>query len=338
MTGELEQAEPLLEEAVRVAQQAGDTGTQGLALTFAGLLLQWRGEHGRALEIWDQAVQLGRQHQLPAVLLFTLWAKGLGFCGRGDYDRALETLRESLDLSTRLGEKWYRCRILNTLGWVYMDLCNWDLAVQFNAQGSAESRALGVPEIIRNAELNLGDCYLALGRLDEAQGYLETVERESRQSGAWGEEWQKWRYSQHTNASLGDLWLARGEPERAIYFSDACLEVAEATGSKRNIVKGRRAKAEALLARGKLAEADAELMHALRVAEEVGNPAQLWKTVAALGRLRRAQGDADAAAEAYREAIATIEGMAAGLSDAALRDTLLSSAQMIALRQAAGVS
>jgi hypothetical protein len=34
---------------------------------------------------------------------------------------------------------------------------------------------LGDPEIIRNAELNLGDIYLRLGDLDRAQQYLEKV-------------------------------------------------------------------------------------------------------------------------------------------------------------------
>src|SRR5947209_11813958 len=139
--------------------------------------------------------------------------------------------------------------------------------------------------MIRNAELNLGDCYLAVGRLDEAQRTLETVHRESQQSGAWGEEWMKWRYTQHLNASLGELWLARGNTEKALLFAGACLATAEATESRRNIVKGRRLKGEALLEQGKLAEAETELVEALRVAREVRNPAQLWKTLTAQARL-----------------------------------------------------
>jgi tetratricopeptide (TPR) repeat protein len=336
-TGVLDEAGAALEDGLRAARQAGVPDVEGHLLWGAGLLPHWRGDHARALQIWDEAVRTAREHQLPDILAGNLWTQGLGFCGGGDYERALERLRESLDLSTRLGEKFYRCRILNTLGWVYMDLCNWDLAIRYNAEGATESRAVGNPEIIRNAELNLGDCYLALGQLDEAQRYLETVQRESQQTVAWGEVWMKWRYTQHMNASLADLWLARGDPERAILFADACIDAAEATTSRRNIVKGRRVKGEALLAQGKLAEADAELQAALRVAEEVGNPAQLWKTLAALGRLRQAQDQADAAGYAYRRAIGIVETMAAGLSDAALRDTLLSSAQMAALRQAAPV-
>ena len=81
-------------------------------------------------------------------------------------------LREDLELAARVGDKVYHCRALNTMGWVYMDLCHWDLALHYNAQSSTVSRAVGDPEIIRNAELNLGDCYLALGRREAGLLFL----------------------------------------------------------------------------------------------------------------------------------------------------------------------
>jgi len=270
---------------------------------------------------------------VPEVLLWALWAEGLGHCGRGEYEQALQYLREQLELSARVRDKIFRCRVLNTLGWVYMDLCNWDLAIQYNAQGAAESQAVGDPEIIRNAELNLGDCYLALGQLDKARRYLEGVQRESQRKGAWGEEWMKWRYTRHMNASLGELWLAHGDIEKALACADACIAPAEATSTRRNIVKGRRLKGEVLLAQGKFAEAETELENTLRVAHEVGNPAQTWKTQTLIGRLRQAQGRPQDALTAYQEAITTVERVASALSDPALRNTLLTSPQVAFLRE-----
>jgi tetratricopeptide (TPR) repeat protein len=193
---------------------------------------------------------------------------------------------------------------------------------------------MGDPEIYRNAELNLADCYLALGQLDDAQLLLETVERESKTRIGWGEVWMKWRYTQHLNASLSELWLARADPGKAIDYADACLTAAESTSSRRNIVKGRRLEGEAWLAQGKLEDAEIDLEEALRVAREVGNPAQLRLTLAALGRLRRAQGRDEDATAAYQEAIAVVERVAAGLSDPALRETLLESPQVLSLRAA----
>ena len=152
---------------------------------------------------------------------------------------------------------------------------------------------MGDPEIVRNAELNLADCYLALGRLDEAQRLLETVERESRRQGTWGEDWMKWRYTQHLHASLGEFWLARGDPAQALSTSRMpAWPPPTASNSRRNIVKGRRLKGKALLAQGNVRAAETELEEALHVARYVGNPYQLRTTLAALARLRRAQGRA----------------------------------------------
>jgi tetratricopeptide (TPR) repeat protein len=263
-----------------------------------------------------------------------LWDLSLSRCEAGEYDAALRCLHDCLTLAKQVDGQGTTYKTYNTLGWVYLDLCNWDLALQYNTTSAAESRSIVDPEIARNAELNVADCYLALGRLDDAQRILEATERDCAVTGTWGETWMKWRYTQHLHASLGELWLARGDPTKAIEYADRCLEAAVATTSRRNIVKGRRLKGEALLAQGQAEAAEAELCEALAVARYVGNPAQLRLTLAALGRLRTAQARPGDAAAAYREVIAIVERVAASLSDQALRDTLLASAQVRSVREA----
>jgi tetratricopeptide (TPR) repeat protein len=335
VTGDLGTARTAVEEAEQVARQADLPVLLAQALWYSGMQSYWRGDYGRALAQYDEGLQIARQHQAPDLLLSLLWQEALVHCGRGEYEQAVHYLQEDLELSARLGDRIWRPRALNLLGWVYLDLCHWELALHYNGQSAAEARILDDPEIIRNAELNLGDCYLAMDRLDEAQSTLESVEEECMRGGARGEEWARWRYTQHLNASLGELWLARGDAEKAVTFADKCLGAAEATDSLRNIVKGRRVKGEAFLAQGRLDAAETELEEALRVAREVGNPAQIWKTLASLGRLRRAQGRREEAAGAYREALATVEGVAAGLSDPGLRETLLASPLVVSLREGA---
>jgi tetratricopeptide (TPR) repeat protein len=241
-----------------------------------------------------------------------------------------------LELTNRLGDKVFRCRSLNTLGRAYIDLLNWDQAVEYNRIGQVESRETGDPEIIRNAELNLGDCYLALGDLDAAQELFQSVERESRASGTWGEEWMKWRYSQHTNVSLGELWLARGDTEKAMTYAEACVSSAERTGSKRNITKGRRLIAQALSTFGKNAEAERQVDLALSAARDVGNPAQLWKTFGTRAQILSAEGRTIEAAAAYREALSAIEALAGSMPDPAMVETLRSAPQVTELRDQLG--
>jgi len=333
-TGDLENARAGFESAMQVANEASIPVMQAAVFERLAMLEHWRGDHGEAVELYERANTLGREHQVAMVLVMSLWSEALAYCGAGRYDEALRNLHEHLELTARLGDARWRCRTLNTLGWVYLDLCNWDLAIQYNAQGAAESRVVDDPEIIRNADLNLADCYLALGRLDEAQRLLEATEIACRQQGTWGEEWMKWRYIQHLHASLGELWLLRGDAARALDLAEACLTAAVSTGGRRNIVKGQRLKGEALLAQGDVAGAETELEAALKVARHVGNPHQLWKTLTALARLRQAQARPDDATTACQEALDTLERAAASLSDPALRASLLASPQATGLRDA----
>jgi tetratricopeptide (TPR) repeat protein len=307
---------------------------EGFAHVWSGFLDHWQGNEPAALDTWTRARELGERHGLPAVLLWILWSQGLALIGRGRYDEAHAVLVEHLELTKRLGDRVFRCRTLNTLGWLYMDLCNWQLAVDHNRQGAEESRRIGDPEIVRNAELNLGDCHLALGNLDEAERLLRDVELESARKGAWGEEWMKWRYLQHLSASLGELCLARGDAAAAREHGERCLAAAQASRSLRNVVKARRLLAGAAVAQGEPDTASAHAEKALEVARAVGNPAQLRETLARLGAIRKAQGRHAEAVSAYAEALETVERVAGGLADPEWRDVLLGSPQVAALRQA----
>jgi hypothetical protein len=71
------------------------------------------------------------------------------------------------------------------------------------------------------------------------------------------------------------------------------------------------------------------------MAKQVANPPQLWKTYVALGELRRAQGRTEDARQAYRDALAVIESVAAGLTDESLRATFLASDHVQGIRDAA---
>jgi tetratricopeptide (TPR) repeat protein len=147
--------------------------------------------------------------------------------------------------------------------------------------------------------------------------------------------WMLWRYSQHFFYSYGELWLARGDPARALAYADDCVRLAESTDSKKNVVKARRLRGQALLAQGRLSEAEDEIEQALAVARPLGNPPQLWKTLASRGNLRRAQDRPDEARLAYHEALGVIDRVASGLTNDQLRVTFLSASPIQTIRASA---
>ncbi len=220
------------------------------------------------------------------------------------------------------------------MGWVYGELQDYERATQFNTQGLEAGRDIDDPELASNPMLNLGDSLLALGRLDEAEEQFQKVEQVVRNPRPQ-DRWMLWRYSQHLFHSYGELWLARGDHAKAFAYADECLHLAEGSDSKKNIVKGRRLRGQALVAQGKLSEAEKEMATALEIAQEIGNPPQLWKTYAALGELRQAQGQPEDARQAYRGALSVIDGVAAGLADESLKETFLGSDHVQDIRRSA---
>jgi len=324
VAGKLGDAVRCLEDVLQISREAGDKSLEGLSLSRLGLLHNFKGEYEQALQLLQQAFVLGHSHNLQLLLLELLWRRGLTGCGQGEYEGALVSLRDALALSERLGDRAFKCRIFNTLGWVYGELYNLELAIRYNQEGAEASYKIGDPEIIRNAEINLGDYYMLRGDCERAQQYLEKVHRDSQQRGKWGEEWMKWRYLQHCCHSLGEVWLIKGDPEKALQFADECLQLAEPTESRKNIIKGWRLRGQAFCAQGKRAEAEAVLQKALALAQQISNPPQLWKTYHALGELYEKLGATDQARSAYTSAIAVIEGVANRLRDQDLKQTFLS--------------
>ena len=289
-------------------------------------MLHWSGRYDDALallERWQGAVT--ENHQLLE-LLWTKWEAALARGGKGDYAPALALLDEVITACASSGESFIRARALNTAGWIHGELQDHARALELNGQSLALAEAIETadPEIESNARLNLGDSLLALGRLDEAEAHFRAVERVVRDPRPQ-DRWMLWRYAQHLFHSYGDLWLARGDAARALAYADECLRGAEASDSPKNVVKARRLRGQAFLARGELAAAEAELGLALDVARRTGNPPQLWKTLVALGDLRMAQHAATSARRAYSDALEVVQHLAADLPATPLRATFLTS-------------
>ncbi len=336
VTNRHDEADRFAATATELAEKVDEPFARALWSLMA-LRPHWEGRFDEALAHlahWRPAVEASGS---AAMMLGHQWVEGLARGARGDYEGALALLQGLVQEGERVGEVLFWARGINSLGWVYSELQDHHRALECNRRGLEAAQQIEAHdyEIEGNVRLNLGDALLALGRLDGAEEQFAAVEQVVRDP-APPDRYMLWRYSQHLFHSYGELWLARAEATRALAYADECLTLATQSDSRKNIVKGRRLRAEALLAQGRLAEAEQELTTALAVAQQIGNPNQLWKTHAALGRLRAAQGQAEQARDSYQQALAVIEAIAAGLQDGTLRNVLLTSEQTQTIRRALG--
>ena len=297
----------------------------------------WMGDHNTALEVNAGARHLAEESHVAVAIVWHIWSESLIRSAQGEYSRALHILKELLTFSDRIGDTAGKARVLNTIGWIYGELQDHSEAMIWNEKSivaAQDIKAYSKVEIEANARLNLADSLMALGRDKDAEEHFEWVEKVVRNPKP-PELWMLWRYAQHMFHSYGELWLKRGDAEKAMTYAEECLELAEKSESAKLIVKARRLRGQALVALDQPDQAERDLSAARELAERVGNPPQLWKSLVALGDLRKAQGRAKDAVEVYGDALTIIDQVAADLDNERLRDTFLSSPHVQAIREAA---
>ncbi len=331
--GELDQAEEELERAFTISQSVGDVLHQSQSLYIVGLLKNWEGKFAEALRLESEALRIARDHSLVIALFRSLWGYAMVRTAMGEYDEALAAFEEGLALCEKVGDEFYAFRYFNSLGWLHSELGDLERAIDYNLRGAKMARKRGDLEGTANGEIALGDIFLTKADLATAQEYLDGIHGIVKDPATT--DWMKWRYSIHLFASLGELWLARGDLSKARGFADQCLEHATRTKSRKYLVKGQRLLGEIALTRGQTDAAEVPLRQALIVAQEIGNPTQLWKTYAVLGDLFDAQGQQDDALQAYEDALAVIQEVAVGLKHKSLRETFMSTQHVQEIRQKA---
>jgi predicted ATPase/class 3 adenylate cyclase len=320
LTGRLDEAKPKLRQALIISRSAGDLRYESLSLGNLGFYNNWKGEYREAIGLLSRGFQIAKDNHLLAPLFDNLFMYGVALTGTGEYDRALAIFEEGLALTEKIGDEIFHMRVLNSLGWMYLECGDLDQAFDLNYRASQVANKRGDPETVANAELNLSDILILKEDFDSALKYLEKVQRLANDSTT--SDWMKWRYTTHLLSSFGEFWLARGDLSQALSFADRCLEKATSTNSRKYIVKGRRLKAEIASARKQFQAAQVEFQKALTLAQFISNPTQLWRTHFAIGKYHLETGRPDKAQQSYRAARDVIDGMKAGLQNNSLRHSL----------------
>ena len=320
VTGRLVEAPPEMGRALAIARRAGYAPTQSLSLTLSGMLRNWEADWAQAFPLQAEGHRIAREHNLLIPLLQNHFAQGVALTGAGRYDEGQAIIEGGLALALKVGDEIHHHRLLNTLGWLRADLGDLAGALELNRRGAEGGRKRGDAETASNAELNMADIYLTRGDLSAAGELLDGVRRVVGDPAT--SEWMKWRYSIRLFAGLAAFSLARGDPQSARGFAERVLEAATRTRSRKYVVRGWRLVGEIAAARRRWDEAEAALRQALPLAETIANPPELWRTQAALARLRVTQGDRPQAARAYQAARGVVDRVASGLADESLRASL----------------
>jgi len=316
----------LFEESFSVSKEIGDKYVEAVNAFWLGVYHNWRGEFDPAEQELNRALALTEESGNNFYKLFTILVLGMVKAGKGDYNDAISTLQSCIQLSQDTGVLYFVPRALNVLGWIYHDLSDVELALQYNKKAlETAEEYFDLPPVL----MNLGSDYLYKKDYENARKYFQEAKRASQY-----QQCAQWRYEIKMFCGLGGISLVEGDCAEAMKLADDALAISNKTGAKKHTAKSLKLKAEVLGEMGDTGEAIDLMRSALNGARQVGNPPLLWQIHHGLGRLLEEQGNPREAKEHYAEAMTLIEATASKLNDVSLKNALMTAPETRAIRDA----
>jgi predicted ATPase len=291
---DLDDFERQAERALEILARHPNEEVEANAIYDLVLVAEWRGEFRRAAERAERVITLARKHRIPDLIVFGTWFLGKARCCTGDFGGAIALLEEAHQLCERIGDRAWRSRLLNTLGWCFAEIGSTQRAREYNRRAAELAREIGDPEILANAAINLAVNHIALGDPDRALEEIEPIEASLARP---GDPWMRWRYSLHALDARARIELARGDLERALATARRQLEGARRHAAAKIEARALVLEAEALLGLDRREATEERAREALAIAERIGYRRGFWQVHGLLAAKERRAGNLDAAAE-----------------------------------------
>jgi transcriptional regulator with GAF, ATPase, and Fis domain/tetratricopeptide (TPR) repeat protein len=298
-----------------------------------------RGDYARALQLAKHAfaiLAVTDRHQEVAMLQITM---GVSHSRLGRPEKAEEFYTDALATFRRIGDELGMAVLYNNLALLAKNACRWDHALELMEKAKVLARKHGATHLLSRLHLNEGIILVKLGRLAEGRTALDTCLRLARSLGdrarqtkanlglgrleilegrlaraeelilegkVQAEQEHFLRESAIADEYLGDILLARGEIEQALFNYGLGLEKSRTIGQV-NDLEGEllRRVAEAQRQRGELDLAIESAQASIAVCEKCGELYELGFCHLTLGRAHASRSQWQDADAHLRHAVAT---------------------------------
>ena len=299
--GQTEQAIEHHQQALAIARQTSDRGSEGAQLGNLGGIYSTLGQTEQAIEHYQQALAIARETGDRGIE--GTWLGGLGgiYQDMGQTEQAIEHYQQALAIARETGDRGSEGAQLSYLGTSYWYLGQTEQAIEHYQQALAIARETG-ERGSEGAQLgNLGTSYWYLGQTEQAIEHYQQALAIARETGERGIE-GVWL------SNLGDGYENLGQTEQAIECYRQAIKIGDAIGNAQVRAEARRGLAQVHLYREEWPEAR-------RVAEAApsrGFRPVLAEVFTALGTAYLREGDRANAGEAFSAALSAANTLLAG--------------------------
>lgn len=314
--GRYDRAWPVLDEARGLWHELGNQTMLADNLSRSARVLFAFGEYERALHMSEEARQIGER-------IGNLW--GQSFCRmfigyiyweRGELDRAIETMETCIRLGEAAGFMMAQVGTRADLAWIYGTLGDLQHGLELGraARTLAEGRLPGFKAwtLASLARLQVMDGNLEMAEATLAEGYGCLNRQDLMTHGPL-----------ELPLAEAELALAKHDAPRAVAVIDELLARLRQIGMRAFLTDALYLKGQALLAQGKIAEAQTILSEARAEAEALGSRRMLWRIFTALSRIEAEHHHPAEARQLNQQAREVIEYLADHTGNSELRASFL---------------
>ncbi|MBS0556818.1 MAG: diguanylate cyclase [Proteobacteria bacterium] len=244
--GHLDEAQAHAQRALALQRALGLAPGTATALSNLGTLARDRGDYATALDLFRQALAI--RERTDDQLELTLRNLALIYRDLGDDATARDYFGRALDVARRHGDSANYAATLGTWAGFLVDAGEFAPALAAAEESLAVSSAIGDRPSVGFDVLNSGRALLGLGRLDEADARLH-------EALAIGRELNQHEILAHSQVSLAEAALARGDAAQAGRLVQAAFADPQAARYKPLMVEVNELREKIATAIGKPAQA-----------------------------------------------------------------------------------
>ncbi len=202
-----------------LSQQTADTVRVNLLIEASGLLM--RSQPDSATAYAQEAIDLGESLDFKKGVGYGFKNIGMVYYSKGDFDEAINYWTKSLKAFEEIGFKLGISNMQNNIGSVYQTKGDDPKALEYFINSLQNAETIGDTVRIATAQLNIGTVYSnSPTTYDLAQeAYKEALL-----------DWQELDYKEGmfiTYLNLGEIELAKGNPESALEYLEESLKYAD---------------------------------------------------------------------------------------------------------------
>jgi tetratricopeptide (TPR) repeat protein len=271
--------------------------TNAAELHSLGIVFQSLGEYKKAEELYKRSLDISKKLGDKKGIARSLYHQGMIHQLRGEYEKAEELYEKSLDISEKLGDKKGIARSLYHQGMIHQLRGEYEKAEELYEESLAISEELGDNQGIAASFHQLGIIYQLRGEYEKAE---ELYKRSLDISRKLGDK----RGIAASFHQLGMIHQLRREYEKAEKMYKKSLDISEDLGDKKGIAESYHQLGTIYEEKGEYKEAEKWYRKSLDIKRSLGDNHGIAQSLHHLGIIHEVQGEYKEAIQNYYNSIA----------------------------------